>query len=550
MQFHFWDGEGEEECSGWYVAEEGSGEEYLEHWRSLGRLPLPDSCGVVDTGDCGGVVQARALEGALLKAWAAAPEALTQELAKGLAKAAGAEALERLVALRPRLSLTIQAAQREMESEIECDIERKVCVKRPRAEDAATVDDGAGSCPVKSHASTICKESRENLVNQWREVSKPKRQGAVAAKPRGAKVDFPDLFEHWLEVRGLRDALERVDDERGWLVYRYKRLPVVEPSDSWEVAYHGTWWYSIWSILESGVMLESNDMAAGHDFWEPGVYVSPMLETARWYARPHQLFGDGVYHRVILDLLVDPERRKRSRQRGGVQWVFDCPAVALRGLRVQVNAPPANGEERVNEWDPQLEALPPYCDRPEPTVNPRQGPWPEVDGEQEDAEEQWPLAPYLMSAANGSARLSAPGQDFDSQPLAKVPKYDSQYYEQLFGSDKANGASIWCDGRNAASAGSAESATGVTGDGERARIRPRGSVALAGMRLPEASPSPAPKTAPSLQPLAPLKSKAPSPVVIMPHRATSPVVILPRKAPSPVAIMPLRPIRPPSRVTA
>ncbi|CAK0797186.1 unnamed protein product, partial [Prorocentrum cordatum] len=145
----------------------------------------------------------------------------------------------------------------------------------------------------------------------------------------------------------------------------------VVPGADWEQAFHGTWWYAVWLVLDSGVLLESNDKASGHDFWEPGVYCTPVLETARWYARPHVLFGDGAYHRVLFELRVDPERRKRQRQRGGVQWVFNSSAVSIHAMWVEINAPPDNGEERVNEWDPGLEALPSGRDRPELVVNPR-----------------------------------------------------------------------------------------------------------------------------------------------------------------------------------
>ena len=41
----------------------------------------------------------------------------------------------------------------------------------------------------------------------------------------------------------------------------------------WSFAWHGTWWYALWSILEAGRMLESNDASKGHDFLQgrPGV---------------------------------------------------------------------------------------------------------------------------------------------------------------------------------------------------------------------------------------------------------------------------------------
>ncbi|CAK0893498.1 unnamed protein product, partial [Prorocentrum cordatum] len=155
--------------------------------------------------------------------------------------------------------------------------------------------------------------------------------------------------------------------------------PAVESGPEWEYAYHGTWWYAAWLILETGVFLESNDLSLGHDFWEPGVYCSPDLDTGLWYARPHILFGDGVYHRVILELKVDPARRKKNRKRGGVQWVFPFEAVALSAVLVRINAPPAKGEERVNEWEPELEAVPLDALRPDAIVNPRQEPWPYYD---------------------------------------------------------------------------------------------------------------------------------------------------------------------------
>lgn len=226
-------------------------------------------------------------------------------------------------------------------------------------------------------------EARKDLVEQWREICKPRKQPTPAKKPCGCKVDFPILFAEWCEQRGLSDALERVEDQRGWMVYRFKNS-IVESEPHWEQAFHGTWWYPLWVILNSGVMLESNDHSLGHDFWEPGVYCSPKLETGRWYARPQVLFGDGAYHRIILELRVDPARRKKERQRGGVQWVFNTSAVAIHGIWVQVNNPPVKGEERINDWVPELEAMPPGGTPLPNIVNPRpNGPWPDVEDDEE-----------------------------------------------------------------------------------------------------------------------------------------------------------------------
>jgi len=229
---------------------------------------------------------------------------------------------------------------------------------------------------VEAQASRDILKGGEALVNIWREVCKPRKAGAVKLQPPGSKADTEVLFQRWLEDRGLGDALELSGQVRGWHIYRYARQPVIESRPDWETAFHGTWWYALWMVLHTGILLESSDRSLGHDFWEPGVYCSPNLDTGIWYARPHILFGDGVYHRVIFELRVDPKRRKRNRKAGGVQWVFPCDAIQLYGVWLRSNVPPSNGEERINNWDPELEAIPLGRSRPPAIVNPRKEPWP------------------------------------------------------------------------------------------------------------------------------------------------------------------------------
>eukprot|EP00450_Noctiluca_scintillans_P022537 CAMPEP_0194533510 /NCGR_PEP_ID=MMETSP0253-20130528/71407_1 /TAXON_ID=2966 /ORGANISM="Noctiluca scintillans" /LENGTH=615 /DNA_ID=CAMNT_0039379071 /DNA_START=77 /DNA_END=1924 /DNA_ORIENTATION=- len=163
-----------------------------------------------------------------------------------------------------------------------------------------------------------------------------------------------------------------------WNIYEFKHS-VVRARDHWEKAFHGTRWYALWLILKSGVLLESNDQELGHDFWEPGVYCSPVLETAKWYARPHIVFGDDVYHRALLELRVDPAQRRRCRQRGGVQWVFPPTAISIVAIWIQVNGPPTYDEDRFRDWDRSLEAVPPGCSSVTNIVNTREGAWPEDD---------------------------------------------------------------------------------------------------------------------------------------------------------------------------
>lgn len=253
-------------------------------------------------------------------------------------------------------------------------------------------------------------KGKEPLVNLWREVSKPRKGGAIAAQPAGCKVDFDFLFNQWLQDRGLDTMLVRGEDKEGWAVFTYHpENPVVESRQDWEQAFHGTWWYAVWLILKSGVFLESNNRSLGHDFWEPGVYCSPSLDTGLWYARPQILFGDGVYYRVIFELRVDPAKRKRDRKRGGVQWVFPSSAVALHAVWVRSNAPPKNGEERVNGWDPELEALPLGSTALEPIVNPRQlsiDPWPHIEDEFPFDKGNNDAPPWMQSPSPGTSPAS------------------------------------------------------------------------------------------------------------------------------------------------
>ena len=127
--------------------------------------------------------------------------------------------------------------------------------------------------------------ARRGLVAAWRDAARPRRQGAVAAATNPT-VARPAI-EQWLGERGLAGAVtyERASlgerAESGWSMYRL-RGAVTRPSQgTWATAFHGTCWYAVWSILDSKVLLESDNTALGHDFWEPGLYCSPLVDTAR-----------------------------------------------------------------------------------------------------------------------------------------------------------------------------------------------------------------------------------------------------------------------------
>lgn len=187
--------------------------------------------------------------------------------------------------------------------------------------------------------------------------------------------NIESVWQAWLFQRGLlenvaeeaRPDIDLLDKHPQWAFYKFTHQNQVQLSnpkwkgDNMQVAFHGTWFYALWSILRFGQLLESCDESLGHEFWMAGVYCSPNLATATGYARPQVLFSDGVYHRVILELRVMDSDRLKSRQRGGQQWIYRGHHIHIYGFWVMSNAPPAAGDERLNHWNPTHEAIPVGC---------------------------------------------------------------------------------------------------------------------------------------------------------------------------------------------
>jgi len=209
-------------------------------------------------------------------------------------------------------------------------------------------------------------------VASWREAARPRKRTVPRPAPVWVGCSM-FLLTKWLEHRGLIEVLRRnrAKESANWRHFDYEPATRVvrpgllyEDGGTWEMAYHGTWFYALWLLLTTGVLVESNDMSLGHEFWHAGVYCSPNIETASEYMRPQQLFGDGFFHRVMLEVQIDRTQLKRERSRGGGQLVLPSQAVAITGVRFQLNAPPQKGEEWLDCWDPAMEALPPNCSPP------------------------------------------------------------------------------------------------------------------------------------------------------------------------------------------
>ena len=125
------------------------------------------------------------------------------------------------------------------------------------------------------------------------------------------------------------------------------------------MAYHGTWRYLLWGILESGGLHESYDPSQGHNFGnKPGVYTSPIIDTAMRYARPQALSGDCLYYKAYFPLQVDREKARFENPGNGTEWIFAAEDVFLHELHVRVNDPLIQGEGRLQGWESYLELNP------------------------------------------------------------------------------------------------------------------------------------------------------------------------------------------------
>lgn len=209
--------------------------------------------------------------------------------------------------------------------------------------------------------------SRSNKIGEFRKQARGK--GKQEFQKLNVASDFRDL-KRWLGQRKLTEylifapmdseELRQTNCSNETAMYAKYENPDsgMAPDSSWRTAYHGTWFYSLRNVLYHGVLLESRNTHIGHEFWEPGVYVSPKFETAREYARAHQMFNDGNYYRCVLKVVYDPDQVKKERERGGGQVVVPSCAVAIIGVIFCADDPPRKGEERFENWSDDLEVIP------------------------------------------------------------------------------------------------------------------------------------------------------------------------------------------------
>ena len=214
-------------------------------------------------------------------------------------------------------------------------------------------------------------------------------RGAVAGQPRRPCFVAHKLLEPEVSYP------DRENTEAKWKRYPFKadkKETMEQLAVRREVCFHGTYAYGVWGILQAERVLESYDEEAGHENTTPGAYTSPYFSTARGYARPANLFLDGVYLRFVFELGGDLDFRKTVKKSGGLQWVFAQEGLRIYALWVGSNMPPGRGEERVDHYDPSCEVIPPGLVMPPQLVNSRKTGWPILrDDEDSDIDEGFRL---------------------------------------------------------------------------------------------------------------------------------------------------------------
>ena len=168
--------------------------------------------------------------------------------------------------------------------------------------------------------------------------------------------------DHWTYY--AREVFEKVEGDLKGVAEHDPNRKYCGSVPIWRPAYHGTWFYGLWNLLLTGQISPSSNLALGHDFNSLGmshVYCSPKFDTAIGYARPQNVFGDGVYHFCVLELRVDLTRRHRRKKLGGEQWTFESDAVVIVGVWICSNCGNPKGEEHLRFWVPEDECIPLGC---------------------------------------------------------------------------------------------------------------------------------------------------------------------------------------------
>ncbi len=241
--------------------------------------------------------------------------------------------------------------------------------------------------PTRPRATALAQHASDvqwSLVQAWTALSKKITKGSLGGLEDSCidEARARKNFAGWLAARAMGDetvlyrragqhnhpehasprGCRPGDPEAVHLYYDYTKFPEASKARlaaAPDTAFHGTKWYGLRNILETSVLLESDDRSRGHDFGTvPGVYVSPNFGTALCYARPQTLFQGELPYCVVLEVRVPLAGARRTKSKGGTQWVFASEQVVLVGVHVLANVRPVNGTQFMEGWIASLEASP------------------------------------------------------------------------------------------------------------------------------------------------------------------------------------------------
>ena len=121
------------------------------------------------------------------------------------------------------------------------------------------------------------KESHGSIAHPWIVAARARKRGAEKNPLVPVFRKFDQDLKAWLaacelntKLRFETQAAEFDDFESGRFslacYYRFVGQKAVESTSSWCDAYHGTRWSALNHILKTGLIMESNDRNAGHEF--------------------------------------------------------------------------------------------------------------------------------------------------------------------------------------------------------------------------------------------------------------------------------------------
>ena len=220
----------------------------------------------------------------------------------------------------------------------------------------------------------------DRKCKKWYTASKPDHFIALPPDTDTAPYDMAPGWDFWFSQRTHVDVMQvtkaeckcdlSFDTKDEILVYELNSTFDHNP-EGWTDAYHGTQPYSMMNMAIGGP-LASDDKAAGHGHLTingvplPGFYTAPLVKKAFEYATPMRMFDQSRFHRVVVECLVNPEKRITTVRRVGdnKQLVHAEDGVMIKRFIIHTNAPPLDGDYRFPKWDPLLEAIPDYGEIP------------------------------------------------------------------------------------------------------------------------------------------------------------------------------------------